>query len=296
MFDVISFLEEYNIDYTTSGKNVTSGWVEINCPFCGDDPSYHMGVNLSSGLYHCWICGAKGGSEKLIQKLLGISFSKVHKIISDFEINIYEQAEAEKSKAEKIYFPKGFENHFPEMHINYLTKRRFDHKKLIQKYGIKAYLHLGREFAYRIVVPIIMDNQIVNFVGRDVTEKSKEKYINLKNEKAIIPLKNCLYNIDSVKDTAIIVEGIFDAWRIGDGCVATMGVEYTVHQLRELYEKELKKAFIMYDHDALKKAYKLGNILSTFIPRVEVIELEHGDPADMKEEEVSELLKEIKIS
>ena len=58
MFDVISFLEEYNIDYTTSGKNVTSGWVEINCPFCGDDPSYHMGVNLSSGLYHCWICGA----------------------------------------------------------------------------------------------------------------------------------------------------------------------------------------------------------------------------------------------
>lgn len=295
MIDIISLLEDKDIDYSTSGKNVTRGWVELNCPFCENDPSFHLGVNLSSGIYHCWICGAKGGAKKLIQKLLGISFEKVDKIIDDFEIDILEKQKSYKSDVSEVNFPKGAELDFPEMHKKYLTRRGFDYKKLTAEYGLKSYLHLGKEFSYRVVAPVIINGVIVNLVGRDVTGKQDQKYINLKNDKAAVPMKNCLYNIDSVKGTAIIVEGIFDVWRIGRGAVATMGVEYTTHQLRLLYEKNLKKVFVMYDKDAVKKAYKLGHILSTFVPKVEILELEEGDPADMSEEEVSKFRKEIKI-
>jgi DNA primase len=295
MIDIISLFENNDIEFYSSGKNTSRGWVELNCPFCGNDPSFHLGVNLSSGIYHCWICGAKGGTKKLIQKLLGVSFEKVDKIISNFEIDILEKSESYRSEVSEINFPRGAEVNFPEIHKNYLLRRGFDYKNLIAEYGLKSYLHLGKEFSYRVVAPIIINGSIVNFVGRDVTGQQEQKYINLKNDKAIIPMKNCLYNIDSVKDTAVIVEGIFDVWRIGHGAVATMGVEYTTHQLRLLYEKKLKKVFVMYDKDAVRKAYKLGHILSTFVPKVEILELEDGDPADMSEEEVSKLRKEIKI-
>jgi len=61
MIDIISLFENNDIEFYSSGKNNSRGWVELNCPFCGNDPSFHLGVNLSSGIFHCWICGAKGG-------------------------------------------------------------------------------------------------------------------------------------------------------------------------------------------------------------------------------------------
>ena len=43
-FDIISYLENRGVSYWTEGKNVTDGWVNINCPF-SPDPSNHLGIN-----------------------------------------------------------------------------------------------------------------------------------------------------------------------------------------------------------------------------------------------------------
>jgi len=51
----------------------------------------------------------------------------------------------------------------------------------------------------------------------------------------------------------------------------------------------------LYDSDAINKAKKLAWAISTFCSKVEIIELEMGDPANMTEKEVLELRKEIKI-
>lgn len=293
MIDIISILDEYNIEYRTTGKNVTRGWVEINCPFpqCSD-PSYHLGINMKSGLFHCWICGEKGSMEKLVQKIAGVPSWKAKQITKDFDIN-FQEKEEEKSIVEKVEWPKGIEKGFPDMHRQYLKSRGFNPDFLIKKYQLKACLHLGDKFAYRIIVPVIIDGKIVSLVGRDITGKQQMKYWNLPNELSMIDTKDCLYNIDTVKDKVLIVEGIFDAWSVGDGCVATLGTEYTLNQLRLLYEKDVKEAFVMYDPDATKKAYKLGHTLSSFIPRVEVIELDDKDPADMGKEKIIKLKKEI---
>jgi DNA primase len=296
MIDIISLLESKNIDYSTSGKNTSRGWVELNCPFCGNDPSFHLGVNLSSGIFHCWICGAKGGIEKLIQKLLGIPRREAEKIISTHNINFLEQ-EIETKNAKNIVFPKGLEDGIPSIHRNFLRERGFSPNEVIQKYKLKAYHHLGGKWSFRIVIPVLINNQMVSFIARDVTNKQTPKYKNLSNEQSIINIKNCLYNIDSVKKggKVIIVEGVFDQWRVGDGSCALLGTEYTTQQLFLLYQKKLKKAYVMLDADATKKANKLGHMLSTFIPSVEVIEIDKGDPADMSQDEINQFRKDIEI-
>ena len=44
--------------------------VVVRCPFkeC-DDNSGHLWINTSKGVYHCWICGAKGTVRKLFKIL-----------------------------------------------------------------------------------------------------------------------------------------------------------------------------------------------------------------------------------
>ena len=58
-FDIINYLENREIDYHKAGeKNVGKGWININCPFC-DDPSWHLGINLKSKFFNCYICEQK---------------------------------------------------------------------------------------------------------------------------------------------------------------------------------------------------------------------------------------------
>jgi DNA primase len=296
MFDVISFFEENNVEFHTSGKNVTKGWAEINCPFCAD-PSFHLGINLESGLFHCWICGAKGGPSILIKRLLNISYSEAQRIENEFTLFKSPKEEQSKKIVSKVEFPKGVEKDFPLAHKEYLIKRKFDPDYVINKYQLKACLRLGGIFAYRIIIPIIIDNNIVSFTARDITDKAELRYEHLSNEESIIQVKDCLYNIDTVKDKCILVEGVMDVWRIGDSSVAMFGLEYTTKQLNTLFSKELKEVYVMFDSEpqAIRKANKLANTLSTFIPKVSVIELPDGDPADLSEKEVLELRKEINI-
>jgi len=225
-----------------------------------------------------------------------MSREKIKKLVEEYDINFHEE-ESLKRNSEQIIFPKGLEDSIPSLHKSYIKKRRFDPDEVIKKYQLKAYYHLGKEWAYRIVIPIFMNGEIVSFIARDVTNKQIPKYKNLSNEQSVVNVKNCLYGIDSIKKggKAILVEGIFDQWRVGDGSCAFLGVEYTNQQLFLLYEKELKEVYVMFDADAIKKAHKLGHILSTFVPKVEVIELDKGDPSDMTDEEINKLRKEIGI-
>lgn len=304
MLDITSLLDDNDIEYQTSGKNVTSGWIEIHCPFCEDegyvDPSFHLGVNISSGLFNCWICEKKGGLEFLVKKLLDISYGEAKKLVKKYRVDFVEDIKEEikeKSIITSVKFPKGVEKTFPELHRNYLIKRNFNPEHLVEKYKLRACYRLGGKFAYRIIIPILVDGVMVSYTARDVTDKQEHRYETLSNELSLINAKDCLYGLDSIRKggKAIIVEGVFDKWRIGEDCCATLGTKYTPKQLHLLYEKKLSHAYVMFDPDAAKKAIKFGHILSTFIKKVEVLELEQGDPAEISDEEVKTLRKELNL-
>jgi hypothetical protein len=79
--NLIEYLDDKNISYSTSGKNVSSGWIGISCPFCGDS-SNHLGINLESKVFSCWKCGEKGNFIKLAMELEGLSFKEIMKEIT----------------------------------------------------------------------------------------------------------------------------------------------------------------------------------------------------------------------
>jgi len=289
-FDVISYLDDRDIDYRTSGKNVGSGWIGIRCIFCGDN-SFHLGINLEAASYSCFRCGAKGTGIALIAELEHCSKKQAYAITKKF-LNL-DAAIAQRYK-EPIYTDevklKGLTKEFPQEHLDYLKNRNFDPAFLIRRYNLYAGTYIG-DFKFRIVAPVYLDNTLVSLVGRDITDKSDQRYKALAVSKSKMPLKSTLYNIDSVQRDAIIVEGITDVWRIGDGCVATLGTKVTSDQV--LLLRGIRNAYVLFDAEAKNEAEKLSVMLQGIVEHVEIILLDQGDPAELREHEVRLLRKEL---
>lgn len=292
MFNARRWLNDAGIPYFTAGKNVTEGWTTLSCPFCGDR-SNHGGISPDGLKYSCYKCGPKGSVVKLIKHILQIDHYAAKTIFdryaSALDIGYYTE---ERTRASAVTWPRPeFEVGIPSIFSRYLYTRGYQPSQIENLYGIKA-CYITGDFKYRLVIPVVENNRIVTYVGRDVTGKSQLKYKNLKEELSIKPAKDCIYNIDSVGDTAIIVEGIFDVWRLKYNAVATLGLIYTRAQVRML-SKRLKKAFICFDAepDAQEMANGLGEELAMTGVDVYIVVIDKKDPDCLSEEEAENIRK-----
>jgi hypothetical protein len=298
-FDIKSYLSDRNIDYKTGGENVSSGWINISCllPGCSDHKE-HLGINLKTLFYSCWLCRQKGHAIRLVQIIEKCSERQAWQIvkpyITDFDGSIWEE-EKTRLDIQTMSFPIGIEKEFPKPHIDYLLSRGFDPYPLIEKYKLKACWTAGN-YRFRIIVPIFYQHQFVSFTAMDILRQDdRPKYKDCPINESIIPVKNCLYNIDSVQDRTIIFEGITGVWRWGDGAIASFTSFLTQEQILMLAKKKIKKVFILFDPDATEKGEKMAYQLSAIIPSVEQIKWKTGDPKDMSPEIMAELKKNLKF-
>lgn len=295
MLTLQEYLDGLNIEYWEEGKNVTEGWINIECIFC-DDSSNHLGINLSDGHYSCWICEAYGSLINLISSLENVSFGQAARIAKHIKLGesgaLLPPAVAT-TVGKFAGLPKTSSNTFPKKHINYLLKRRFDPYALIRKYKLRACHTIGL-YRFRIIVPFFLNRKMVTFTSLDVTGKQEPKYLHCPIRKSEVDPKHMLYNIDSIKRRAVIVEGVTDVWRLGDGAVAVMGTEYVREQIELLGNRDIDAAIVMFDSDAVKKGEKFAYQLCGVIKNVDVIELKAGDPDDLPLSKVKQIQRFIK--
>jgi len=279
MFDVLSYLESRSVEHWTSGKNVAEGWVNIRCFYC-DDSSNHLGINLATGFHSCWRCGRKGGPARLIVAIEHCGYKKAYHILKSFE----GQGSQVYYKPQTICPPESFAlpsttiDTLPSAHRAYLISRGFDPDQLQKEYGIKATLNIGR-YRHRIIIPIYFEGELVNFVARDITGNFDQRYLMPPTHSVLMRRDQVLYDIDRSGESIAIVEGVFDAWRIGKGAIATFGTRFTDEQCNILYRKKVQRAFIIFDHDAaLTQGQQMAEKLSHIIPHVENLVISEGDP------------------
>jgi DNA primase len=293
--DVIKFFDDFQIPHHSHGKRCTKGWEQTYCPFpdCDDSEDY-MGVHRQSGVFHCWLCGRKGPFAVLASKLLKIRFSKIEDILLQYEDDALNVEERQEKHSEKVEV-KGFLNYLPEQHRQYLIERNFDPNELIRRYKIGAFGTYGR-FPYRIAIPVFDDGELVNMTARDITAQQEARYLTLTNEESVIPIKSCVYNIDScIKDSILIVEGPFDAWRIGGATVSFFGTAFKTSQVLKVLSKTPKNVFVLFDENAGNHAEKLAHNFSPFVKHVEVLEISVKDPALLSPEEALNIHNELNL-
>ena len=300
LVDTKALLSSLDVEYTEGGKNVTHGWVNISCPFCGDH-SNHCGINLKTNLFSCWRCREKGDIVKLIKEIKHLSYRKANLVVgsflsdplgvSPFSEELLPKTILRGDTRTSVAYPNPIFDHAPDVHRKYLSSRNFDTDFLTSKYKLK-FTHNTGAYRFRIIAPILVENQVVSWIAASVIRKENiAPYIKCPLEKSLVSANSCLYNIDSVDKIAIIVEGITDVWRIGDGCVAMMGKKINSQQIQMLVDKGVESVFVMLDCDAADEAKEMRNNLSPIF-KSECVFLSEGDPADFSEEEVKSFRKE----
>ena len=293
-FDTITYLNEVGVNYWDGGKNVSAGWTGVKCLFC-DDRSNHLGISPDGNRIKCWKCGTKGSIIKFIERVDNINYGAAKSIYKKFSSDYIPTEEEDIPLITKVELPTGIKPNFEKMHRQYLRGRNFNPRLVKETFKLMAGGITG-PFKYRIVAPVFENNRLVTLLGRDITNKSLLPYKNLSAAKSIIPAKHCIYNLDNVDDTAIVVEGITDVWRLGYyGVVGTLGLVFTTSQINRMAAR-LRRCYIMYDSEpqAIEQAEELANLLSMAgVETIELLVLSEGDPANLTENEVIDLRKSI---
>ncbi len=137
------------------------------------------------------------------------------------------------------------------------------------------------DFRWRIIIPIIMDREIVTYTGRDFTNNQDPRYRNAPIEAGTILTSECVYNLDSVTDRALIVEGPTDVWKLGEEAIATLGVKFSHAQINRILKKKLKKVVILFDSGAEGAARLLADALNPYIEDLKVYIVNDLDPGSM---------------
>jgi len=293
VFDIVSFCHDYGIDYALKGKNIGKGWIGLQCPYHLDN-DYHLGFNVDGAYFYCWKCGG----HRLVDTIKELTRCSTHEALIIQERygdrnTFLNKLNRTVAKLESIQMPG---EALSKPYRKYLHKRNFDPDEIEAKYRIKAGGIVG-DWKYRIMIPVYNKGVLITYQGRDITGNSDLRYKTLSLEKSLDDPKKYLYNLDNAKGKEVIVcEGVTDVWRIGDGCVATLGTSTTEEQVRKL--SKYKKVYILFDPEetAQKRAKKLGERIAAMGSEVEIIDtgLDH-DPGDMTEAEVSVLRKELGI-
>lgn len=294
--DILKLYQDFNIDYATEGhKHTREGWVNCACPFCSGTAGLHLGFNLERNYYVCWRCGWHGTITTL-SMLLGVSEYEARIIYKDYGGTLFTSKKISKSNSGTEPYPI-IGGELSKRHRKYLHARGYNTKELEREFKIRGTGPVAKldklDFKHRIVVPIFWQGQEVSFVARDITNKQQIRYLACPRKYEVEEHAKILYGHPKTftNDSCILVEGVFDVWKLGIGAIATFGVKYTPEQLRWI-RRFFKKVVIMYDGDeaGINQGKKLSAELGFFGVEVKRFILPLGvDPGSMNYEEAKNI-------
>lgn len=310
-FSWADFLNERGIEYKPTG----SGWLELHCPFCGDDDrGRHMGVNgdPDSPGWNCWRDADHRGRNptKLVAALVGCSERMAQEIVKlqvlpePVEQPSVEKPEAMIPLAMPMEFRPVADTLYGQRFLNYLMSRGFtaaECPQVIHRYDLR-YCVIG-DFAGRLIIPIYKDGQLASWTGRAVDPAVDLRYKTLsdkpgKSPRATFGVKRMVYRQNELYaggDTLVICEGPLDAIKVdfylheyGIAATCLFGKDPTPEQLTVLttLAGHFVQTAILLDADAYATAQKLVGELQPWA-NVRVANLPPGvkDPGELTREQ-----------
>ncbi len=293
MLDFIRLCKEFNIKYLEDGHHHShEGWIQTHCPFCTDGShGWHLGYSTERGNMNCWRCGSHS-LYKYLSAVLGPPFS-IKQILNKYQTGTLPEKKKSKPRRRKAKEPPRMAP-LSRPHYLYLKRRGFNPLKLIDEWHLTATTGLSGQWAWRIITPIYnIDKMVVGYTGRALGPNTKPEWKTSDNEDMSDDPKKLIYGIEKVQDRVLIVEGPADAWRMGRGAAALLGIDWKVEQAAIL--KNIAYRFIMFDpeKEAQKRAKELADWLAPFPGDTEIISNLDTDPGELSQKEANKIMNEL---
>jgi len=242
MIDWLEFFNAHDIEFRTSGPNVSKGNVAIACPYCGsEDPSQHMSVSLTGAGWYCFRRPNHRGKNpaRLISALIGCSWEQAQRLAGNSSYLPQDFASTIRDKLSPL--PKQWHHHLtlpqefkllnsisPSSHfyLEYLRDQRGfsrDEIRELPNFNIR-YCTRGA-FKGRIIFPVFFNQTLVSWTGRTIFLNQSIRYKTLSDDPekaewdnyppALGPITDYLLFYDELDgDTICLCEGPMDALKI----------------------------------------------------------------------------------
>jgi len=300
-------LDAIGVRWIDRGHNCARGHVNIPCPWCGTaDPSAHLGIKEADGSYFCLRSNGqhRGYSTPWLLLALGVPSFQIDGLLRDFS------DDAPPPRQPRWHEPtkwEGFQSAtaFPEA-LTYLRQRGLDPPAAAARRYDMRFARTGRH-AWRILLPLKLNSEIVGWTGRDITDRQTPRY------RANDPSEGrALYIPEypgAATKTIVLVEGPFDAIAITDAypdhktiAIALIGLNINVEKRQHLAEvialADNPRVLLVLDQDQERnKRENSKDVLAhgTGIPHPESFPLPRGvkDAGEMNRQQITAWLDKI---
>ena len=298
---IVTLKQKKDLLVSVFGEGITSGDgkdIAVYCPICRKSPKVKkkrkLSIVIETGVYHCWVCEAKGKSLSWFVKKNVPEFKALDKVREYFGGEKTDSAEVEEKK---LSLPEDFKmvalskTHTANFIKEYLFYRGMNEEDL---YRFKAGYSFEFGFENRVIFPSLDKNLGLNFyVTRTIDDEVKfAKYKNCDASK-----KDIVFNEHLIDWSApvVLVEGIFDAVKAGNNSIPILGswVDMSYKVFREILKKK-SEVVLGFDPDAKSKEIKVAKLLYQNGISVKIIEDTGKDLGECTSEEVKNLIHSAK--
>lgn len=256
---LIDYLEtNCSFDSVSGGTQVL---LDEDCPFCGSRGGIYIGVKKEIGI--CFKCSQGFNAISFVTAYESISRGQAIKLLNGSGDRYYRDEEEEMTEEPDLWFPPC--ESFPDVALRYMEDRGFPYEFCLSvglmfcSQNVQTKDERIHYTNNRIIIPIKnRDGEIISWQGRDITCKSKIKYLFQPGFKGA----EYLYNIDRIEPgkPIILVEGVMDAWgwiRAGfTNVLATWGKKISEQQMQQIHEMNPGTVYMAWDGDAWQERLK----------------------------------------
>lgn len=238
-----------------------TGELTLNCPMpnCGDN-RFRLGLNYKKNVGQCFNCHWKAKRNAVQKVLRALSLQEMP--LTDV------RNEVEEAKPEEPKLPEDFtllseveeDDDLLWTPVQYLLDRGITRKQIKKHY---LGCSISGRFRYRIIIPVIFDEEFMGTVCRDWTGKREPKYLNSTGEKSIW---NCPPAVKG-NPPLILAEGCFKAMALESALKreagALLGHDITDQMVEQLLKMKHKSVMLWPDPDAVgvEGAFKVAEKL-----------------------------------
>jgi len=208
MVDYRSLLDSIGVEWKDRGSNTSKGNINIGCPFCPDDPSFHLSISEEDRGYYCYREPRHSGTNMIrLLVRLGVAYADVPGLLNSFN---HEAVTARPSKPVSVSdrawarFKSAAES---SAAIGHLSKRGFPTSGIVARQYDLRVAEAGR-WAQRLLVPLRWNGELVTWIGRSLRDGIEPKYLMESVSKPVI------YVPRRPRRTLIVTEGSMDALKI----------------------------------------------------------------------------------
>lgn len=283
MIDIRRIFDKHRVPWRDHGPNTSKGNINIGCPFCKNDPSFHMAVAEDGSGWYCWRNSRhQGAGLGYLFHVLKIPTEKMH--LKGSSTALPEPTKEVDLSAWRYFAPAEESRDV----CDYLEFRGFSRPRQVCKQFDLKYAPEGK-WAARMIAPLTS-----GWTGRALYPHIQPRYLSQTDGTGLFA--------QGRSSSVILVEGPLDAMRLASltsefTVIATLGQRLSPTLMFHLRALGTQSIHLIPDSDVPPHLYLYFiRHLASFLPSATITKISvprgYKDCCEMSEERTYEFLRE----